>query len=188
MLASRLALSCEICLGCTSNTNNPEWQTLSALSKLGTDDGIDAPTEVPPAKEAKGYTKGAENKRGGVIVHIGKMIRKKERDPKLTQNQRQRRSLTYQEHDQAADRGCKDHFCNGENFYSRFKSTKLSGISMAYWISLPEATAAPGAMKQELCSVVGFRQVTWLNDPLKQGSEQHRRKTVSKRSSKAWSF
>ncbi|KAJ7590540.1 hypothetical protein C8J56DRAFT_887131 [Mycena floridula] len=52
--------------------------TLTAPSKLGTDGGIVAPTEmrfVPPAKEAKGYPKEAENKRGGAIIHIGKMIR-----------------------------------------------------------------------------------------------------------------
>ncbi|KAJ7573150.1 hypothetical protein C8J56DRAFT_904077 [Mycena floridula] len=117
--------------------------TLTAPSKLGTDGGIVAPTEmrfVPPAKEAKGYPKEAENKRGGAIIHIGKMIRTslppaisgkttkptvfkllaalaattKERDPKPTQNQRQRRSMTHQEHDRAVDRGCKKPFLQRE--------------------------------------------------------------------------
>ncbi|KAJ7578303.1 hypothetical protein C8J56DRAFT_896725 [Mycena floridula] len=94
MLASRPGLFCEICLGASNPScgfpqilpmkrkhpehNNPERQTLTAPSKLGTDGGIVAPTEmrfVPPAREAGGYPEEAENKRGGAIIHIGKMIR-----------------------------------------------------------------------------------------------------------------
>ncbi|KAJ7597925.1 hypothetical protein C8J56DRAFT_883240 [Mycena floridula] len=78
------------------------------------------------AKGAKEDPKGAENKRGGAVVHIGKSGKRarstalkllavlsattKEKDAKPTQKQRQRSSLTHQEHDRAVDRDCKKPF------------------------------------------------------------------------------